>query len=635
MKKIFKVMFCAILICTSLAVLSSCSKDSSAEDIVINPEDIDLADLTWDMDFPYEVFMASGVSEELQGLYEDFIEAPVAAITDNTYLVILDKLSDLPEKQLVELYEDGVVIAIVHPKKAELKALFEKYPEMGYFLDDDGIDGAQLVALSSWNNGFYIIPDINKYMENYSFKAEQTLDPNSKEATGGEFDPNELPSYTNEEGLKYELSYYFFGAFLEELITQQALYDAEDANEAKSRAGSDNTNANIKKVAGRAHVWASGVFNINEVYFRTSYRFNGSAPVTVSYDVYPIHVYEGEIGSGDYYFMDMTANIANDKMFQGKNSFGTSFFPVLLRWCGAYAKTFKVSSTLINNKNTEQVAGVSFPAEGFPFPETIIKTTNYSKTKTFNIGTGVSGNLGGEKGKEGNVSSSGIKGGGSVSVNFGWSWSDTKSWSVKDVDVENRTTNSTAAWALIYNELPYFKWSEEYGFDLGNSRAYRSSMQLHGSWVWYIPDMPDDTEAEPLRIKIEAEGDYGFMNFWATKADLNTHSWTCNFTAIRTMPKMVNYKAGNLILKNNTGKYISNIMVYNGAGQHLVPAKRFQNNYPNDTDIKLGAYKCTEDIIVKFKMDNQTYVYNLNKYAKTVFKENVTLYAANDFKVEE
>ena len=57
----------------------------------------------------------------------------------------------------------------------------------------------------------------------YSFKAEQTLDPNSKEATGGEFDPNELPSYTNEEGLKYELSYYFFGAFLEELITQQAL----------------------------------------------------------------------------------------------------------------------------------------------------------------------------------------------------------------------------------------------------------------------------------------------------------------------------------------------------------------------------------------------------------------------------
>ena len=220
-------------------------------------------------------------------------------------------------------------------------------------------------------------------------------------------------------------------------------------------------------------------------------------------------------------------------------------------------------------------------------------------------------------------------------MNFGWSWSDTKSWSVKDVDVENTTANSTAAWTLIYNELPQFKFSEDYGFDLGNSRAYRSSMQLHGSWVWYIPDMPYDTDAEPLRIKIEAEGNYGFMNFWGTKADLNTHSWTCSFTDIKAMPKMVNYKAGHLILKNNTGKYISNIMVYNGAGQLLVHEKMFQNNYPDGTDIKLGAYKCSEDIIVKFKMDGKTYVYNLNPYIKTIFKEEVTIYAANDFKVEE
>ena len=29
--------------------------------------------------------------------------------------------------------------------------------------------------------------------------------------------------------------------------------------------------------------------------------------------------------------------------------------------------------------------------------------------------------------------------------------------------------------------------------------------------------------------------------------------------------------------------------------------------------------------IVKFKMDGQTYVYNLNKYVKTIFKEDVTL----------
>lgn len=124
------------------------------------------------------------------------------------------------------------------------------------------------------------------------------------------------------------------------------------------------------------------------------------------------------------------------------------------------------------------------------------------------------------------------------------------------------------------------------------------------------------------------------LKFWGTEADLNTYSWTCRFTDTKTMPKMVNFKAGNLILRNNTGKFISNIMVYNSKGQAIVSDKMFQNNYPDGTNINLGAYKCSEDIIVKFKMDGQTYVYNLNKYVKTIFKEDVTLYAANDFKVE-
>ena len=206
---------------------------------------------------------------------------------------------------------------------------------------------------------------------------------------------------------------------------------------------------------------------------------------------------------------------------------------------------------------------------------------------------------------------------------------------MKDVDVENRTANSTAAWALTYNELPKYEYSEEKGFNLGNSRAYRSSMQLHGSWVWYIPDMPDDTETEPLRVKVEVEGNYGFMKWWGSKADLDTYSWTCSYTDIKTMPKMVNVKAGNLVLKNNTqGKFISNIMVYNEAGKPIVPASVFQNNYPSGTDIKLGAYNCQENLMVKFKMDGKTYKYTLNPYIKTVFKDNVILYAANDFTEE-
>ena len=634
MIKSFKQMCSAILLCVAaVGFISSCQKETPR---VVNPADVELSNYDWDVVFPYEVYMAAGAAAELKDAYSDFITVGASAITDNTYMVILDKVSDLPEEQFVELYEKGVVMAILHPKKAEIQAVFERNPEMGYFLDDDSIDSALLLAISGWNNGYYIIPSTEEYLERYSFESDHTVVPDPMDAEAGEYDANEAPIYTDKETLENDLTYYFFGTFLEDLLRQQAIYDAEVAQSKADGEDKDKGIASIKKITGRVHVSAYGVFSINEVFFRTSYRFNGTAPVTVAFDVYPIHVYEGENGAGDYYFMDMTANVANEKMFQGKRAEWTSFFWVYLRWCGAYITSFKVRNTLID-KNGQAVA--DFPSEGFPIPETVNKTTNYSKTKTFNIGCGVSANLGGEKGKDvdgqNETTSSGINGGGTVNVNAGWSWSDTKSWTEKDVDVSNNSANNTAAWGLKFNNVPKFAFSEDQGFDLGNSDTYRSSMQIRGSWVWYMSDKPDDTESDPLRVKVEAEGNYGFMKFWGTKADMNTYDWHCSFTDIKPMPKIINYRAGNLILKNNfAGKYISNIMVYNSKGQALIPKSTFQNSYPAGTDIKLGAYACKDDLMVKFKMDGKTYKYSLNPYVKTVFKDDVILYADNDFSVE-
>jgi hypothetical protein len=76
-------------------------------------------------------------------------------------------------------------------------------------------------------------------------------------------------------------------------------------------------------------------------------------------------------------------------------------------------------------------------------------------------------------------------------------------------------------------------------------------------------------------------------------------------------------------------------MVYNKDGKELISKYRFQNSYPAGQEIKLGAFRCTNDLIVKFKMDGKTYVYKKNDgYVKPIFKDNVTLYATEDFKEE-
>lgn len=599
-----------------------------------NSEGAYLKEFNWDVDFPYDVYMSPGVAAELKEAYGDFIDDPATEITDKTYMVILDKLSDLPEEKLVELYEKDVVIAVAHPKKADFDALYKDYPELGYYYDSDDIDKALLFAICKSNNGIYLIPDVDKYADHFSVVSDHSEGPNPKDAEAGEYDPNEPIQYaTNDD---YDIYYYYFGMFLEELLSQQA------ATEAASRPAftrSEEKGTSIKDVGEKIHLWSPGAVKIDELYFRTSYRFAASALVSVSYDIYPIHVYEGELGAGDYYFMDMTANINNESMYKGKTSFTTSFFWVKLRWCGAYAKNFKVSSTLINGGDDNQVEGVSFPAKGFPIPSTVTKTVDHSETSSFNIGCGLSGKGGYSSGSESDgtttSSKSGWDVGGAANVNAGWSWSDTKRWTVKDVDVENKTGDATASWSLVYNNLPYFDWSQDCGFNEGESRAYRSATQIRGSWIWYIPNVPDESETKPRRIKVETVADYGFMRFWGTKADLETFNWQATFSDIKTMPSIPNFKAGKLILVNDSEKYISNIMVYRKGGTALVPSTRFQNSYKAGQEVQLGGFKCSEDIIVKFKMDGKTYVYKTNEYVKTVFKDEVKLYVTNDFKVEE
>ena len=649
MRKFINWMFAAVLICCG-GGLASCGEnaDNPVDPKLseINPEDVNLFEFEWDFDLPGGFYLSSGAYAELKETLSDLTaEEPQMAINDDTYLVILDKVSDLPGDRLVELYQDGVTIGFSHPKKAEIDALYEKYPELGYYCNDDDIDRSLLFAISSFNNGSYIIPDPEKFKDQFTYESDNT-DPTDPTDPGAG-DPNAPIVYTPDDD--HSLLYFYYGMFLQDLTSEQAKYDDKIAQaRAMNRAGEkeDKLSAQIKRAEGMVHIGKSGVIEINKTYFRSSYNHKGKAVVNLCCDVYPLHVYEGENGAGDYYFMDMTASINNETMYKGKGSYWTGGAPVKIRWCGAYATKFRASSTLINANDDKEVANAMFTAEGFPIPSTVIKNVNHQESKNFTIGCGISGGYDGgssseskpgEAGQDPTVEkltsegSWGIK----ASVNPSWSWTDTKKWDVKDVDIENQTTGNSAAWALIYNNLPEFKYSEESSFKEGDSRAFRSTTTIRGSWVWYIPNVRDDSQPTPRRLKMEASADYGFQRFWFGYVTLKEFKWNAKWDHIFTLPTIANYRAGNLILKNDATKFISNIMVYNKDGKELISKYRFQNSYPAGQEIKLGAFKCTNDLIVKFKMDGKTYVYKKNDgYVKPIFKDNVTLYATEDFKEE-
>ena len=649
MRKLFNWMFAAVLVCCG-GGLASCGENADnpvdPKPSEINPEDVSLFEFDWDYDLPGGYYIAPGVYAELKETLTELIdEEPQMAINEDTYLVILNKVSDLPGDKLVELYHSGVTIGFANPKKAEIDALYQEYPDLGYYCNDDDIDRSLLFAISSFNNGSYIIPDPEKFKEQFTAESDNT-DPTDPTDPGAG-DPNEPIVYTPDDD--HSLLYFYYGMFLQDLTSEQAKYDDEVAQaRAMTRAGEkeDKLSAQIKRAEGMVHIGKAGVIEINQTYFRKSYNHQGKAVVNLCCDVYPLHVYEGENGAGDYYFMDMTASINNETMYKGKGSYWTGGAPVKIRWCGAYATKFRASSTLINANDDKEVANAMFTAEGFPIPSTVIKNVNHQESKNFTIGCGISGGYDGgssseskpgEAGQDPTVEkltsegSWGIK----ASVNPSWSWTDTKKWDVKDVDIENQTTGNSAAWALIYNNLPEFKYSEESSFKEGDSRAFRSTTTIRGSWVWYIPNVRDDSQPTPRRLKMEASADYGFQRFWFGYVTLKEFKWNAKWNHIFTLPTIANYRAGNLILKNDATKFISNIMVYNKDGKEMISKYRFQNSYEAGKEINLGAYKCADDLIVKFKMDGKTYVYKQNDYVKPIFKESVTLYVTNDFKKEE
>ena len=200
MTKLFNWMLAAVLICCG-GGLTSCVNDDNPADpkpSEIYPEDVHLFEFDWDYDLPGGYYLAPGVYAELKETLTELIdEEPQMAINEDTYLVILDKVSDLPGDKLVELYHSGVTIGFANPKKAEIDALYQEYPDLGYYCNDDDIDRALLFAISSFNNGSYIIPDPEKFKEQFTYESDNT-DP-TEPTDPGAGDPNDPIVYTPDD----------------------------------------------------------------------------------------------------------------------------------------------------------------------------------------------------------------------------------------------------------------------------------------------------------------------------------------------------------------------------------------------------------------------------------------------------
>lgn len=617
MKKSFKrLMLLPMLAAMMMLMPTACStNDNPAVDdntTVIDPGD---AVFNPTVLTPTHLYVADGVDADLHQAFK-WASATEAIDPAQSALLVLSKLTDVSEDVLRNLYVNGSynsLICLVNPVKAEIDA----YAESHDWFDVETDNVRENMFIFGFNS-------VRQYFV-YQPASEDGSDPVLANM-------NRAQNY-----------YVHISGMLSDFGSHQENGGSGDSSEKTSMEDFANSRHYSVTYPFTSH------HKFREVLWSDADYLDGNGSMTASYDVYMAHVYEGEPGAGDYYGVKMTASIASAGMWKGKgwNRHGGTY----VRWCGASCKSFYVETHLLTSLNANWYEDLTdrlmFTSGGFPSPSTTTGATSYTDKNSFSLS--MSQTIGGEasKTKKSGGDETNLKGHLDLSFSESWTWEHTESRDIHDVDIVNMTTNGNwAAWRLNFNNLPAFKWSEDYGYDIKNNNASRGTMELHGSWLWYDQSGKDNQDRDPYVLCCFMSAMYEMQSFISTEADNKIDTWDVWKSVAGdpqfciTLPKMVNTTGGHIKIKNNLpdGMSISNLTVTvasEGADKGKI-VKEFRNSVANGEEYEIGFFDNHYEYMVTFKAGKnastaRSYKYIANPTIKLDNLEAVVLNADYDF----
>ena len=572
-----------------------------------------------------KVYLADGLDEDLKQAFEWGVTDVVSVPEADVDFVMVEKLTDVSEEYLRQVYSNGGVIAVLYPDAAELEA----YRDSHDWLDintNNVEDSLMMFAFTNGDNYYYIKKP----------QVDEDCDPLLLQLKAAEY------------------NYVFISSMLADVMEYVTGYDTYNMENAahftaavRKAATADEKKAKMEDFAGHEHEHVYKSFIISHTFRQLAFsdpdKLEGAFTMTTEYDIYTVHVYEGEPGAGDYYGMKMTATVSSADLWKGKgwNRHGGTY----VRWCGAYTTDFYVESHLATKNSTADADWtedtndrIMFTANGSPSPETTVGKTTYEDKNSFSLS--MSHSIGGK-------ASAGTKGASAglnidlLSLKEGWEWSHSERRDISDVDILNeRKNNNWARWHLVFNNLPEFKWSETYGFDEKNNQAARSSMSIHGIWLWYDKSAKDNQSSKPYSLNTWMKAKFDVQSFITTYADHQTSSIAKEHRDSRWMPSVVNTTGGFIKLKNDmtNDSTISNVVVSRADNGKKVT--EFLNTIPNGGEEVLGFFNSNHGYMVTFKAKKgngkpRNYKYTLNPTIQVSHQKTTTIFAGSDFEWQE
>lgn len=619
MRKLFNWMFAAVLICCGGGLTSCVVNDDNP--VADDPSEYeDPAEFEPTVRLLGKAYLAAGLDENLMQAFKwavsDVVNAPEADVD----FVIVNKLTDVSEDYLKEVYSNGKVIAVWNPDAAELEA----YKDSHDWLDIYTYNVDNSLMIFAFNNH-----------DDYYYVKNPIVDE--------DFDPILLQMMAAQNYYAYISS--MLGDVME-YINGVETYDKEDAARftAAARKAAGEKTAKMEDFAGHTHEHVYQSFPVSHTFRQLALdsdpdQIHGNLELNTEYDIYTVHVYEGAAGAGDYYGMKMNATVNSAGLWKGKgwNRHGL----VHVRWCGAYTTDFWVEShlatkmsTLDADWNEDTNDRIMFPASGAPSPETTVDKTSYEDKNGFSLN--FSHSIGGKAGvtDKGGELAANID---LINVKYGWEWTHSERRDIKDVDILNeRKKGNWARWHLVFNNLPEWKFSESRCFDLKNNQASRSSQSIHGVWMWYDRNGKDNQSKKPYAIDTWLKAKLAVQSWWATYSDLETSTFEREDKDSRWMPTVVNVTGGAIKLKNDlrNDSTISDVVVSRADNGKKVT--EYRHTITNGGERVLGFFNSNHEYMMTFKArkkngNPRNYKYTLQPTLTVNHKDTTTVYANSDF----
>ena len=533
----------------ALLVMSACHKDDEPSDNSFNPLIL----------FKSNAYVSSSVDGNIKtALGYGILNVEAEADADNTDLLVLSSINDVSEDVLKKAYENGKTIAIVNPSKSELDAFKESHEWLDNKFSTDVISDLTFI-ISFTKQG----------------QAENHIKPEIQGSTAEEISQSYYVYFAtwldglNNKYIGSVRGYHAIGdGSMESISTHQQVVH---------KYAMDIKNFEIRKP--KAPLGAEIVPDVHDT-------------ILVIYDVYMVHVYEGQRGAGDYYGVKMWATIANAGMF-GEGQ-GEIYNKGTVRWSGWYPKAFKAGAHLSTNKTGDKQAPVLFHSDCQPCPNTTIESTEYTVSQEFSItASQTAGVEADDQGKAGPKAE--------IGLTEGWSWKEEKKRTIQDVTISSQISGSTGQWQMNFNQEEPTIPADFNGFKLPAGDTYRNSMSMWSAWLWYDNSGKDNDNSEPFYFCSHVEADFIMYSYYTTVTDLYRDKYHFENDTIVQLDPIFNSTMGKLSFKNTLkdDMIVYDVTIKENPSGEIV--KIYDSPIANGEELTLGYLRDNKTYLVTFK----------------------------------